>query len=85
MISQYPSSLLVWYLFLKNLDISITFLEVFTEIEEDNFMKLVGLSVDLSLLKEVLDSCNLGVSLDVTLCLKVLFSLSVISEFQLNS
>ena len=63
----------------------MTFLEVFIEIGGVNFMKLAGLSVNLSLLAVVLVFCIFGVNLDTTYCFKVLFSLSVTSEFQSNS
>jgi len=61
--------------FLKNLDISMTFLRVFVGIGGSNFTKLVSLLVDLLLLVVVLVSCIFGVNLDATCCLKVLFSL----------
>jgi len=67
--------------FLKNLDISMTSLEVFAEISRGNFTKLMGLLVDLSLLEVVFVSCIFGVNLDITCCLNVLFSLLVASEF----
>ena len=67
--------------FLKNLDISMTSLEVFAEISRGNFTNLMGLLVDLSLLEVVLVSCIFGVNLDITCCLNVLFSLLVTSEF----
>ena len=63
----------------------MTSLEVFTEIGGVNFMKLAGLSVNLSLLEVVLVFCIFGVNLDTTCCFKVLFSLSVTSEFQSDS
>jgi len=40
----------------------MTFLEVFAGIRGGNFMKLAGLSVNLSLLVGVLVSCNFGVN-----------------------
>ena len=50
--------------FLKNLDISMTSLGVFTVIGKSNFTKLTGLLVDLLLLEVVFISCIFGVNLD---------------------
>jgi len=46
--------------FLKNLDIFMTSLGVFVRISGDNFIKLIGLLVDLSLLAVVLVLVFLG-------------------------
>jgi len=67
-------------LFLKNLNISLIFLDVFVKIRGGNFVKLTGLLVDLSPLVVLLFSWIFEVNLDATCCLKVLLSLLVISE-----
>ena len=68
-------------LFLKNLDISLTSLEVFMGIREDNFVKRASLLVNLSPLVVLLVLWIFRVNLDETCCLKVLLSLLVTSKF----
>jgi len=68
-------------MFLENFDISWTSLDNFAKMEERSLIKLVGLSICFLFLLYILISCNFGVNLATTFCLKEQLSLSVIKEF----
>ena len=70
--------------FLKNLEISLTFLGVFMDISNRSFAKLTGLLVSLSPLVNFLVFWIFGMNLDTTYCLNVLLSLLVTRVSQSN-
>jgi len=61
------------------------FLDFFARMGGKSLTKLAGLSTYFSFLHYVLISCNFGVNLATTFCLKEQLSLSVIKEFHPNS
>ena len=71
--------------FLKNLEISLTFLGVFIGISSRSFAKLTGLSVSLLSLVDFLVFWIFSINLDATCCLNVLLSLLVTRVSQSDS